>query len=100
MQLLSDDEPDYVVIKTTATADLKSIVVTCRVSETLEEDLVLDGVITLVDAQHIEQHLNEKKPQAVDQIAYADRILLNKTNLVKFADCLSEQSTAALAPLL
>merc|ERR1712084_202165 len=42
---------------------------------------------TLVDAKHITQHLEEEKPEgveneAVEQIAFADRILLNKCDLV------------------
>lgn len=48
----------------------------------------LDGVLTLVDAKHIGQHLDEKKPdgvvnEALSQVAYADRIILNKTDLVR-----------------
>ena len=49
----------------------------------------LDGVLTLVDAKHIGQHLDEQKPdgvvnEALSQVAYADRIILNKTDLVRF----------------
>jgi G3E family GTPase len=52
---------------------------------------VLDGIITLVDAKHIEQHLDEQKPEGVEneaeeQLAFADRVLLNKTDLVSEAD--------------
>ena len=48
----------------------------------------LDGIVTLVDAKHIERHLNAKKPKGVvneasAQVAFADRLLLNKTDLVK-----------------
>merc|ERR1712123_109880 len=51
----------------------------------------LDGIVTLVDAKHIEQHLDEEKPEgaeneAVEQVAFADRMLLNKTDLVSEAD--------------
>ena len=47
----------------------------------------LDGIITLIDAKHIEQHLDEQKSEgaeneAVEQVAFADRLLLNKTDLV------------------
>ena len=43
----------------------------------------LDAVITLVDAMHITQHLNEEKPEgvineAIQQVAFADKLLLNK----------------------
>lgn len=46
----------------------------------------LDGVVTLVDSKHAMQHLNEVKPrfvvnEAVEQVAYADRIILNKVEL-------------------
>jgi len=47
--------------------------------------LKLDGVVTLVDSKHAMQHLNEVKPrfvvnEAVEQVAYADRIIFNKVN--------------------
>lgn len=47
----------------------------------------LDGVVTLVDSKHAMQHLNEVKPrfvvnEAVEQIAYADRIIVNKVKIV------------------
>lgn len=47
----------------------------------------LDAIITIVDAKHILQHLDEEKPEgveneSVEQIAFADRIILNKTDLV------------------
>lgn len=43
----------------------------------------LDGVVTLVDCKHAMRHLDEVKPrwvvnEAVEQVAYADRIILNK----------------------
>ena len=52
---------------------------------------MLDGIITVVDAKHIEQHLDEVKPkgaenEAVEQLAFADRVLLNKVDLVTKAD--------------
>lgn len=45
----------------------------------------LDGVVTLVDSKHAMRHLNEVKPrfvvnEAVEQVAYADRIIMNKVN--------------------
>ena len=51
----------------------------------------LDGIVTLVDAKHIEQHLDEEKAEgveneAVEQVAFADRLLLNKTDLVSAED--------------
>merc|ERR1711871_1909926 len=47
----------------------------------------LDGIITVVDAKHIVEHLDEEKPEgveneAVEQGAFADRLLMNKIDLV------------------
>ena len=47
----------------------------------------LDGIVTLVDAKHIEAHLDEVKPEgaeneSVEQIAFADRVLLNKIDVL------------------
>ncbi len=47
----------------------------------------LDGVVTVVDSKHVLKRLDEVKSEdvvneAVEQIAYADRIVLNKTDLV------------------
>lgn len=47
-----------------------------------------DGIITVVDAKHCLQHLHEEKPEgveneAVEQLAFADRIIVNKTDLVR-----------------
>jgi hypothetical protein len=49
----------------------------------IADELYIDAVVTLVDAKHAERHINEVKPEgvvneAVEQIAYADRIILNK----------------------
>ena len=47
----------------------------------------MDGIITVVDAKHILQHMDEKKEEgveneSVEQLAFADRIILNKIDLV------------------
>lgn len=57
------------------------------VSKKVKARFVLDGIITLVDAKHVERHLDEQKPEgaeneAVEQLAFADRVLLNKVDLV------------------
>jgi GTP-binding protein EngB required for normal cell division len=57
------------------------------VERSVNSSVRLDGVLTLVDAKHVLPHLNEEKPkgevnEALQQIAYADRLVLNKTDLV------------------
>ena len=82
---------DGVVIETTGLADPGPVAQTFFVDEDVKRRFVLDGVITLVDAKHIEQHLDEEKPEgaeneAVEQLAFADRVLLNKVDLVAEED--------------
>merc|ERR1711908_164678 len=82
---------DGIVIETTGMADPAPVAQTFFVDDDMKEFARLDGIITLVDAKHIEQHLDEVKPEgaeneAVEQLAFADRVLLNKIDLVSEAD--------------
>ena len=77
---------DGVLIETTGLADPAPVAQTFFVDDRVVERYKLDGIITVVDAKHIIQHLDEEKPddvenEAVEQIAFADRILLNKIDL-------------------
>jgi len=81
------DSIDGVIIETTGLADPAPVAQTFFVDDDIEENYTLDGIITVVDAKHIIQHLQEEKPEgveneSVEQIAFADRIILNKTDLV------------------
>ncbi len=71
---------DYVLIETTGLADPSPVIHTFKASD-LAEKLRLDGVITVVDAVHLEKELADG-PEPAAQIAFADVILLNKTDLV------------------
>ncbi|GMH65986.1 hypothetical protein TrST_g8011 [Triparma strigata] len=82
---------DGIVIETTGMADPAPVAQTFFVEDKVKAFARLDGIITLVDAKHIEQHLDEEKPEgaeneAVEQLAFADRIILNKVDLVSEAD--------------
>ncbi|KAK1288644.1 hypothetical protein QJS10_CPB19g00582 [Acorus calamus] len=79
---------DHIVIETTGLANPAPIIQTFYAEDQIFNDVKLDGVVTLVDAKHADIHLDEVKPQgvvneAVEQIAYADRIIVNKTDLVQ-----------------
>ncbi|KAK9100555.1 hypothetical protein Scep_023985 [Stephania cephalantha] len=68
-------------------ANPSPIIQTFYAEDTIFNDVKLDGVVTLVDAKHADFHLDEVKPkgvvnEAIEQIAYADRIIVNKTDLV------------------
>jgi G3E family GTPase len=82
---------DAVIIETTGMADPGPVAQTFFIDDTVKEFARLDGVVTLVDAKHIEQHLDDEKPddavnEAIEQVALADRLLLNKIDLVNEAD--------------
>lgn len=88
VQISRRDQFDQIVIETTGLANPVPIINTLMVHDDLMDNIRLDGVVTLVDAKHVEQHLDDKEKseeavnEAVEQIAYADRILLNKVDLV------------------
>jgi G3E family GTPase len=74
------DKFDHLVIETTGLADPAPVIQTFFVDEDLQNQLSLDAVVTVVDAKHIWQHWDADEAQ--EQIAFADVILLNKTDLV------------------
>ena len=78
---------DGVLIETTGLADPAPVAQTFFVDDEIVDKYKLDGIITVADAKHITQHLDEEKPEgveneSVEQIAFADRIMLNKIDLV------------------
>ena len=82
------DQIDHIIIETTGLANPAPIISTFYLDEHLPDRVRLDGVVTVVDAKHVVRHLDEvKEPdvvnEAVEQIAYADRIVLNKSDLVR-----------------
>jgi G3E family GTPase len=81
------DRFDQILIETTGLADPAPIAQTFFVDQEVAAELQLDAIVCLVDAKHIIQHLDEVKPEgieneAIEQVAFADRIILNKCDLV------------------
>ncbi|MBL1093400.1 MULTISPECIES: CobW family GTP-binding protein [Streptomyces] len=77
---------DHILIETTGLADPAPVAQTFFMDDEIAAQLRLDAIVTLVDAAHVLPHLDEQKPEgveneAVEQIAFADRVVLNKTDL-------------------
>ena len=72
---------DYVLVETTGLADPGPVAQTFFMDDELREEFTLDGIVTLVDAGHIEQQLG-RSDESTEQIAFADVLVLNKTDLV------------------
>jgi len=72
---------DRVIIETTGLADPAPVAQTFFVEENIRNQYKLDAIITVVDAVHGMQQLDEHH-EALEQAGFADRILLSKTDLV------------------
>ena len=75
------DKFDYVLVETTGLADPGPVAQTFFMDDEIRDKFSLDGIITLVDAAHIEQQLG-RSDESTEQIAFADVLVLNKTDLV------------------
>ncbi len=74
------DKLDYILIETTGLADPAPVAQTFFVDEDMQETYRMDGIVTMVDARHVLLHLDDSE-ECQQQIAFADVILLNKTDL-------------------
>ena len=79
------DKFDYIIVETTGMADPGPVAQTFFLDDDFKQQFLLDAIVTLVDARHIEKHLDEMKEPG-EQVAFADVILLNKTDLVGAAE--------------
>jgi Ni2+-binding GTPase involved in maturation of urease and hydrogenase len=79
------DQFDHILIETTGLADPGPVIQTFFVDDEMKDKLTLNAIVALVDARHIPLHLDSSE-EAVKQIAFADSILLNKTDLVTAAE--------------
>lgn len=78
---------DAILLETTGLADPAPIVYTVQTNPKVSENYRIDSIVCLADCKHITQHLDEVKPEgavneALQQVAFADMILLNKVDLV------------------
>ena len=82
---------DAIIIETTGLADPAPVAQTFFVDDEIAAKFSLDGIITVCDSKHIISRLDDEKPEGVEneaeeQLAFADRILLNKIDLVEKAE--------------
>ena len=78
-------EFDRVIIETTGMADPGPVAQSFFIDEKIGNYYLLDSVITVVDAKHAPGQLDEFR-EAQEQVGFADRILMSKTDLVSEAD--------------
>jgi G3E family GTPase len=76
---------DAIIVETTGLADPGPVAQTFFVDDDVKARTVLDSVTTVVDAKHILLRLSDSR-EAREQIAFADQIVLNKTDLVSADD--------------
>jgi G3E family GTPase len=72
---------DAIIVETTGLADPGPVAQTFFVDEDVKAKTQLDSVTALVDAKHVMARLDDSK-EAREQVAFADRIILNKVDLV------------------
>lgn len=75
---------DAIIVETTGLADPGPVAQTFFVDEDVKAKTQLDSVTALVDAKHVMARLDDSK-EAREQVAFADRIILNKVDLVDAA---------------
>uniref|UniRef100_A0A9L0SWI2 Zn regulated GTPase metalloprotein activator 1 n=2 Tax=Equus caballus TaxID=9796 RepID=A0A9L0SWI2_HORSE len=92
---------DYILLETTGLADPGAVASMFWVDAELGVDIYLDGIITVVDSKYGLKHLAEEKPdglinEASRQVALADIIIINKTDLVSEEDLNKLRTTIRL----
>ena len=75
------DQLDAIIVETTGLADPAPVAQTFFVDEDVADRTKLDAIVTVADAVHLDSQLGEHH-EAEEQIAFADIVLLNKTDLV------------------
>lgn len=79
------DKLDGILIETTGLADPGPVAQTFFTDDEMRTRFRLDAIVTVVDAKHVIQHI-DTSPEVKKQIAFADVLILNKTDLVSSAD--------------
>ena len=86
------DKFDGIIIETTGLANPAPVAQTFFVDEGVKAKTRLDAIVTVVDAKHLPARLKDSN-EAEDQIAFADVIVLNKTDLVTLEELDAVEAT-------
>ena len=78
---------EHIIIETTGLADPAPVAQTFFVDEEIQALCRLDAIVTFIDAKFTGGHLDEEKPEGVEneaheQVAFADVLVVNKTDLI------------------
>ena len=89
---------DMLLIETTGLANPAPVVATFSQNATMSNNYRVDGIVCLVDCKFIKQHIDEVRAddavnEAVCQVAFADRVLLNKVDLVSSEELAALKTT-------
>jgi G3E family GTPase len=76
---------DAIIVETTGLADPAPVAQTFFVDQDVQDEARLDAVVTVADAKWLSERLKDA-PEAKNQIAFADVIIINKTDLVDAAE--------------
>jgi len=87
----SNVDIEHIIVETTGLANPAPIIQTFYQERNVAMSLKLDGILTVVDAKNVLKHIDEvpaegKVNESVEQVSFADRILLNKMDLVTGAE--------------
>lgn len=83
---------DAIIVETTGLADPVPVAQTFFMDDDVRAKTSLDAVVALVDAKHLPLRLKDSR-EAEDQIAFADVVLLNKTDLVSEDELVKIEAT-------
>lgn len=75
------DQLDAIIVETTGLADPAPVAQTFFVDQEVADRTKLDAIVTVADAVHLDTQLGEHH-EAEEQVAFADVVLLNKTDLI------------------
>ena len=82
---------DGILVETTGLADPAPVAQTFFVDEDVRRNTKLDAIVTVVDAKHLVDEL-ETEHEAQEQVAFADIVIINKTDLVSREELLGVKS--------